>query len=344
MERTGLLIVAPAWIGDMVMTHALIRWLHQQQPDEAIDLLAPEWSAPLTQAMPEVRHTIPIPIGHGQLALTSRYRLGRQLRDHRYRQAIVLPNSFKSALIPFWATIPQRIGYVGEWRWGLLTEARKLDRRRWPRMVDRLVALGCPSGSPLPHPLPLPLLQVDATAAAEVARQQRLSPDRPLAILCPGAAYGPAKRWPLSHYGEVARHLTATGWQVVILGSQQEKPDGEQIQTMSHHSVHNLAGQLSLAQSIALLSRADLVISNDSGLMHVAAALQRRLIALFGSSDPYHTPPLSDQATILYRQLACSPCLRRDCRYGTLHCLTEIRPETIITLLHDPVYGIVSVH
>ncbi|MBF0124888.1 MAG: lipopolysaccharide heptosyltransferase II [Magnetococcales bacterium] len=327
--RTGTLIVAPAWIGDMVVAHALVRWLHQQYPAEAIDLLAPSWSAPLIQAMPEVRHAIPVPITHGRLALYQRYRIGCQLRGQRYRQAIVLPNSFKSALVPFWSDIPRRIGYRGEWRWGVLTEARKLNKRAFPRLVDRFVALGCDQDAPPPESPPLPVLQINPEVAANVAAQWQLATTAPLAVLCPGAAYGPAKRWPLAHYGTVAHHLNNKGWQVVILGSSHERADGEQIKAVARQT-HNLAGQLDLTASIALMSRAGLVISNDSGLMHVAAALQRRLIAIFGSSDPYCTPPLSDRATILYRALSCSPCLRRSCPQGDLRCLTEIKPADVI--------------
>ncbi|MBF0625962.1 MAG: lipopolysaccharide heptosyltransferase II [Magnetococcales bacterium] len=332
-----LLVVGPAWVGDMVLADSLFQVLVRQDPRRAIDVLAPPWSLPLLERMPGVRRGIALPVAHGRLGLAVRWRLGRELARVGYGQALLLPNSFKSALVPFWAGIPRRTGFRGELRWGLLTDIRPLDRQRLPRTVDRFVALGLAPGATLPADLPYPKLRVDPDAARATAR--RLAPagpaDAPLLVLCPGAEYGPAKMWPVAHFATLARRQTARGWRVWIIGSDKDRPAGADIAGPGGPGMQDLTGRTRLGEAVDLLSLATAVVSNDSGLMHVAAALDRPVIALFGSSDPTHTPPLGRRARVLSLNLPCAPCFRRRCPLGHTDCLTTLAPERVLALLDD---------
>ncbi|MDM8547007.1 lipopolysaccharide heptosyltransferase II [Candidatus Venteria ishoeyi] len=332
-HHSATLIIGPSWVGDMVMAQSLFKVLKQQSPERAIDVLAPAWSLPLLERMPEVRNAICQPVGHGKLALGVRYQLAKSLRKTAYQQALVLPNSLKSALIPFWANIPQRRGYVGELRYFLLNQARKLDKNELTRTVDRFVALALPENAPLPKPLPIPALQISPAAVQRALNSFGLQQDKPILALCPGAEYGPAKCWPPEHFAEVAQHQLEQGWQIWLFGSEKDRATAETINQLTGGSCQNLCGKTSLAQAIDLLSIAHSVISNDSGLMHVAAALNRPLVALYGSSDPGFTPPLSENAHILSLDLDCSPCFKRQCPLGHLACLSDILPQDVSRLI-----------
>lgn len=319
------------------MAQSLFRFIKERSPQRCIDVLAPSWSNPLLQQMPEIRHRIEMPLGHGTLKLGVRRRLGQSLVDAHYRQAIVLPRSFKSALIPWWARIPRRTGYLGELRYGLLNDVRTVDERRLPRTVQRYVALGLEPGEPFPEQFPLPSLRVEATATASTLRH--FAPDvgdRPVIALCPGAAYGPAKRWPASYFGVVAQAMQHRGWCVWVLGSHAEQPIAEAVCAAAGTGYCvNLAARTTLEQTIHLLTRANGVLTNDSGLMHVAAALNRPLVAIYGSSDPGFTPPLGSRARIERLGLACSPCFARECPLGHTRCLTDLHPERVIAALQQ---------
>lgn len=326
-----MLVVGPNWVGDMVMAQSLFETLKRQHPDRAIDVLAPTWTRPLLARMPQVRNGIDLPLGHGQLGLAVRRELGRSLRERHYEQAIVLPGSWKSALIPWFARISQRTGYRGEWRYGLLNDIRPLDKTRLPMTVQRFVTLGLPHHALLPPPVPLPYLTIDPTQRANaLLKLGLLRTDTPLLALCPGAEYGPAKRWPVEHYAAVARAKLAEGWQVWLFGSNKDQPVAAAIQAQLAGQCTDLTGRTDLAQAIDLLSLAEAVVSNDSGLMHVAAALGRKLVAVYGSSDPGFTPPLHEPARIIWQGLACSPCFKRECPLGHLRCLREITPERVL--------------
>ncbi len=333
MKTKKILLVGPSWVGDMVMAHSLFQVLKQAQPEAIIDVLAPPWSAPLLERMPEVRRAIGQPVGHGRLDLRIRYALGNSLRSEHYDQAILLPNSFKSALIPWWAKIPQRTGYVGEFRYGVVNDARWLNRRKVYRTVDRFVALADPP-QPISAPPP-PVLQVSEHNVQAALQRLQLDVDRPVLALCPGAEYGDAKRWPDTYYAAVARVKIAQGWQVWILGSDKDALVGDIIRQLAGEYCTDLCGRTELAEAIDLLSQANMVVSNDSGLMHVAAALDRPLVALYGSSDPHFTPPLNQQAQILSLGLECSPCFKRECPLEHLRCLWEITPEQVLSAMNS---------
>ena len=281
--------------------------------------------------MPEVRDGIEMSPGHGQLQLMARRRLGISLRGSGYQQAILLPNSFKSALVPYWARIPKRTGFVGEMRQWLLTDARKLDRQRLPQTVQRFVSLGLPDGAQPGEGVPQPALLTDNdNGHAALQRLGLETGQRPLLALCPGAEFGPAKKWPEAYYAEVARSWLEKGWQVWLFGSANDAAVCERINVLAGGACENLAGQTRLEDAIDLLGMASFVVSNDSGLMHVAAALQRPMVAIYGSSDPGFTPPLAETARIERLGLDCSPCFKRECPLGHLDCLNKLLPERVI--------------
>lgn len=323
------LLVAPAWVGDAVMSEPLLRRIAEvdQRP---VDVLAPPWVAPVFERMPGVGKVISAPFAHGKLDLGGRWRVGRALRAHAYRNAYVLPNSFKSALPVAFAGITQRIGFTGECRYGLLNQRHTLDKQALPRMVDRFLALAPANKAFLDPNAGIPALQVADGAFDQVCNKLGLIRGARLAVLCPGAEYGPAKRWPAEHFATLARTLADQGWTVWTIGSNKDQAIGAQIEALSQSNAVNLCGRTQLADAIDLLSGADVAVTNDSGLMHVAAALSRPLVALYGSSSPGFTPPLARQVAILQYPVPCSPCFARTCRYGHLDCLYKLTPDTVM--------------
>lgn len=312
----------------MLMQPMLAR-LKQRFPDSIIDLLAPPWTVSLLKQIPEINNVIVNPFPHGALQLMARYRLGKQLRNTQYDAAYVLPNSLKSALIPFFAKIPQRIGFIGEFRYKLLSDARPLDKQQLPLMVERFTYLAEERDGNPSWPIPRPILKISEERRLQVLQKLGLSLDKPVAIFCPGAEYGPAKRWPVSYFAELAQILKDRGYNIWLLGSSKDKEVGDNIVALGNADCRNLCGTTDLGEAIALLSYASLVISNDSGLMHLAAALDRPMLALFGSSSPQFTPPLSDQAQVLKLDLACSPCFKRECPLGHFNCMMQLTPSTV---------------
>lgn len=330
-----ILVVGPSWVGDMVMAQSLFMRLRQLYPHGTIDVLAPPWSQPLLERMPEVERGFPMPVGHGELGLGVRRRIGRELRSHRHHQAIVLPNSFKSALIPFWAGVPRRTGYRGEMRFGLLNDIRRLDKQALPKTVLRFLHLADEAGSAAPAAVPQPRLQLDPVQVSRARASFELEDHQsPILALCPGAEYGPAKRWPEQHFAALSRAMMARGWQVWLFGSEKDRVVADSIVSAAPGAI-NLAGRTQLAEAIDLMGAATAVVSNDSGLMHVAAALGRPLVALYGSSDPGFTPPLSTHHRIIDRGLDCSPCFKRVCPLEHLDCLNGIEPGSVVAALED---------
>jgi heptosyltransferase-2 len=323
-----ILIVAPSWIGDTIMMQPLLMRLKARQPAAEIHVLAPAWSAPLLARMPEVAATIENPFAHGEFNFSARRALGRRLASADFSQAYVLPNSWKSALVPFLAGTPVRTGYTGEARFLLLNDRRPLDRATLPRLVDRYAALAGPADGPTPEPRLTSTTLQQRAARAALGLPTDVSP----VIFCPGAEYGPAKRWPTHHFATLARQVVAPVW---IIGSAKDRDVGDEIARQSNGAALNLCGRTNLEQAIDLIATARCVVSNDSGLMHVAAALDRPLIALYGSSSPGYTPPLSQHANILSLQLECSPCFKRECPLGHSRCLEEITPERVLAAINS---------
>ncbi|CAG0957602.1 heptosyltransferase II [Methylophilaceae bacterium] len=335
MAAPRILVLGPAWVGDMVLAHSLFQTIRQQQPAAMIDVAAPAWTLPLLERMPEVSGRIPLPFRHGQLDLGGRIKFGKSLRNSGYTQAILLTNSLKSAILPFAAKIPRRTGFLGEMRYGLLNDIRPLDKSLLPRTVDRFVALGIGRHQALPADIPNPRLIADtANAHAALKRLNRDLPRSPVLGLCPGAEYGEAKRWPTKYYAEVARYALDKGWEVWLFGSEKDVPVTGTINALTQNRCLDLGGRTKLGEAVDLMSLTTSVVSNDSGLMHVAAALGRKVVAVYGSSDPHHTPPMSNQAVIAYLGLECSPCFERECPLGHLNCLRQLAPQKIMLQLN----------
>jgi heptosyltransferase-2 len=334
-----ILVVGPSWVGDMVMAQSLFKRLHQRHPGCSIDVLAPEWSHPILQRMPEVNQALELPLGHGQLGLKTRWQLGKSLARRGYTQAIVLPRSWKSALVPFAAGIPQRTGFLGEQRYFLLNDRRPLNKQDLDQTVKRFVALGLAKGE---QPdwgdvasIPQPQLTVDPINQQRLVAELGLDLSRPAVALMPGAEYGPAKQWPLDSFRELAQQLVQQGRQVWVLGSAKDQAAGQHIAQGQEGGagqsgfVFNLCGRTQLADTVDLLALAKQAVTNDSGLMHVAAAVGTQVHAIYGSSSPRYTPPLTANKVVHYLGLECSPCFKRTCPLGHLDCLRGIKPGDI---------------
>ena len=333
-----ILIIGPSWVGDMVLAHSLFQMLKKENVQ--IDVAAPAWTLPLLERMPEITGKIALPFKHGELALNARWQFGKTLKNQGYTQSILLVNSFKSAILPFAAGIPVRTGFLGEARVGLLNDIRPLDKSKLKKTVERFVALGLNKNEALPKNIPNPKLSTSPAAALEAASRLGVKLNQGKILgLCPGAEYGEAKRWPAKYYAEVANKALEKGWQVFLFGSDKDVAVANKINTLTDNKCLNLSGKTNLGEAIDLMALCETVVSNDSGLMHVAAALGqeknsvKKVIAIYGSSDPSHTPPMQPNAVIEYLRLACSPCFKRVCPLsGAAHmaCLNNIPASQII--------------
>ncbi|MBP9713125.1 MAG: lipopolysaccharide heptosyltransferase II [Sterolibacterium sp.] len=331
-----ILIVAPSWIGDTLLAQPLFARLHEKHPQLVLDALAPAWTSPLLARMPQVHQVFDNPFAHGEFNLGARWRLGRQLRDGRYDEVIVLPNSWKSALSPFFAGIPLRTGYRGEARVGLLNRRHTLEATVLPQLAQRYLQLAeAPETPAIARPLPETRLSSTPAQQQAVRAALNLPADAHPAIFCPGAEFGPAKRWPSRHFAALARQLADKNIPVWLLGSAKDIELGDGILQMSQGHALNLCGRTTLEQAIDLIASARLVVSNDSGLMHVAAALDRPLFALYGSSSPDYTPPLSRHAKIISLHADCSPCFKRACPLGHFKCMEELKAETVMNAITE---------
>ncbi|WP_293765502.1 lipopolysaccharide heptosyltransferase II [uncultured Aquitalea sp.] len=327
--KKKILVIGPSWVGDSVMAQPLYQRLHEKHPGLELHVFAPSWTLPLLERMPEVAKAHLNPFGHGALRLGDRWRTARQLARERFDQAIVLPNSIKSALIPLFAGIPLRTGFIGESRYWILNDARELDEQALPMMVERFCALAEERKQALQRPIAHPSLTVDSAAQHATAARLGLDISRPVLAFCPGAEYGPAKRWPARHFAELAKRFDAAGHAVWLFGSGKDKEIGDDITRLADGKAINLCGRTGLEEAIDLMGLCALAVCNDSGLMHVAAGLGKPLVALYGSSSPDFTPPLSDNAAIVSLGLECSPCFERQCPYKHTHCLENLMPDMV---------------
>lgn len=337
-----ILVIGPSWVGDMMMSQSLYRTLKANHPEAVIDVMAPAWCRPLLSRMPEVNEALAMPLGHGALAIGERRRLGKSLRARGYDRAYVLPGSFKSALVPFFAGIRLRTGWRGEMRYGLLNDLRVLDKPAFPLMVERYAALAYDkdrirSARDLPQPLLWPQLQVSEEEKVATAAAFSLTSARPVIGFCPGAEFGPAKRWPHYHYAALAQQLIDQGYQILLFGSAKDHETGEQIlQSLDEAArpfCRNLAGETQLEQAVILLAHCRAVVSNDSGLMHIAAALNRPLVALYGPSSPDFTPPLSQQARVIRLITGYHKVRKGDAEQGYHQSLIDIQPARVLNEL-----------
>ncbi len=335
-----ILVIGPSWVGDMVMSQSLYITLKQQHPDAIIDVMAPAWCKPILERMPEVNQAIGMPLGHGDFNLLGRRALGKELGHQNYDRAYICPNSAKSALIPWFANIPKRIGWKGEMRYGLLNDLRT-NKKAFQFMVERYVALAHPKSDMIDSSslggldtLPRPSLTIDDITQKAAIEKFSLDTTSTVIGLCPGAEFGPAKKWPETHYAEVAHVMCRQGHHVWLFGSDKDLDTcsgiKEKVPTEFHSQIHVLAGQTSLIEAVDLLAACETVISNDSGLMHVAAAVGCNVVAVYGSTSPKYTPPLAKNVEIVHTDIECRPCFKRECQFKHLKCLSELTPQQVL--------------
>jgi heptosyltransferase-2 len=334
-SNESILIVGPSWVGDTMMAQSLFKLLKMQEAVH-IDVLAPSWTHSLLKRMPEVRDALLSPFEHGDLKIKERYHFGFSLRAKKYDRAIVLPNSFKSALIPWAAKIPKRTGWIGEYRLLLLNDIRFLNRKQYPLMVERYLALGVGKNTPLSKPYPIPSLSV--TKAEQKKSIQELNIHygaKPILALCPGAAFGSAKCWPPQYFAEIAQKKRAEGYDIWLFGATSDAWAIDYIAKALQHDCMNFSGRLTLEQTVDLLSLTSCIITNDSGLMHIGAALDKPVFAIYGPTNPAFTPPLSEKAVILSLALPCQPCGKRVCPLKHHHCMLQLTPEHLLSKMAE---------
>ena len=339
---TASLVIAPQWIGDAVMTEPLLRVLSER--GETLTVAAMPWVAPIYRAMPQVAHVIELPFSRGALQWWARRRFAQAWRG-QFDRAYAGPNSWKSALLPWFAGVPVRVGYLGESRYGLLNQRiSNPNKDQRGAMVAHYLALAQTEevDSSLQPKLDLPLDLLKTTLQKFELKLGAY------AVFAPGAEYGPAKRWPADYFAQLGERI---GLSVVILGSAKEsvlcEDIADRINHMAPRRARSLAGLTDLGEAMALIAASQAVLSNDSGLMHVAAATGVPQVAVFGSSSPLHTPPLSDKAVVVWLKneasyqpaLDCSPCFERNCPLGHLRCLNDLTPERVAQAWREVVSG-----
>lgn len=336
------LLIGPAWVGDMVMAHSLVRQIARKDPQAQIHVVAPGATAGIAQRMAEVDSVDRLDIGHGEFGLGARWRLGRQLAAQLWDHAYVLPNSWKSALLPWFARAKRRTGWRGEMRFGLLNDSKVLPKQQWPLMIERFMALTDLHQTELAKPYPYPLLQVDQEQQVTGIKKYGLRADGRAIALCPGAQFGPAKQWPAEHFATLAQKCIENGYQVWLLGGPADQEICARIsglcEPQSPTQMIDLSGKTDLLLAVDLLAAAGAVVANDSGLMHIACAVDTPVVAVYGSTSPGFTPPLHDLAQTISlvsldegaNRLACQPCFQRTCRYGHMDCLTNLSPDAVL--------------
>ena len=323
------LIVGPSWVGDMVMAQSLFITLKERDKEAIIDVIGPNWSSPILARMPQVRNAITLPTGHGEWGISTRRKLGKSLRSEHYDHAIVMPRSWKSALVPFFANVKHRVGFTGEQRYVLLNERRKLDKSVLNQTVKRFTSLGLPAADAYPpETLPHPALRVDLDNQKALFNTYQLA-DRPAIAFMAGAEFGPSKQWPIAYFHELAKQAIKAGYQVWVLGGPKDAEDGDNITKGLGEFAFNLCGKTKLVDAIDLLSAAEKAVSNDSGLMHVAASVGTEVHGIYGSTSELFTPPLTENKTVHNLHLECSPCFKRTCPLGHTNCQNQLTPDII---------------
>ena len=332
-----ILIIGPSWVGDSVMGQTLYRRLKDEEPNCIIDVISPQWSLPLMKRMPEVSKTIASPYLHGDIKPLSRYKFGKNLRTSLYDRSIILTNSLKSSLIPFFANIPIRTGWLGEMRFGLLNDIRYLKKESNHLMVEKFAALSIQKHNYSFESLSFPRLDIDIDNQKEQLNKLNLNSDLPCLAICPGAEFGPSKQWPAEYFSKVAREYVNKGWNVICFGSKNDSVIGKRLETANNlvdeDKFINLIGLTSLLDVIDLLAHCKRVVTNDSGLMHIAAAVKTPLVALYGPSSPEYTPPLIDKKIILRKVEGYEKIRKGDTIEGYHHSLLSIQPSEVLRAL-----------
>lgn len=330
MTRHKILVTGPSWIGDMVMAQSLFKFLHDKTPDLIIDVLAPAWTLPLLDRMPEVRKGIPFHSRHGNLDLMMRIKTGLRLKSEQYDEAIIIPRSFKSVIPAWFAGIKKRTGF--NTRLGLINNARTFIATRNELFIRRYISLVADDAYTIrADALPEPRLRVDNSRSELLLAKYDLDRNGFVAF-APGAEFGPSKQWPSAHFAALADGLMDKNLQCIIIGSEKDARVGKEImQASKAKDIINLCGKTTLPDVIDIISAARCSVTNDSGLMHLAYASGTKLIAIYGSTSAEYTPPLSSNSIIFQKKISCRPCFERTCRYGHYNCLTRVTPEEVLS-------------
>lgn len=323
-------MIGPAWVGDMVMAQALYKALCAHSNSVEIHVVAPAWSRSLLERMPEITQVHELDIAHGEFGLKKRYQLATALRSESFTQALILPRSYKSALLPVFAGIPKRVGELGELRYGLINTVLGSNKsKQIPTVCNYLRYAQVDAEIAQVKSDYAPALTVDAENQKKLLKTHGLSQQAPLIACMVGAEYGPSKQWPPEHFASLINMLHDQGLDVCILGSHKDAVVGSEIEKLCHQSVANLCGKTSLLDAVDILASCSAAVSNDSGLMHIAAAVDVPVVAMYGATTPFYTPPLHDKAKVFYMKLECSPCWQRTCQYQHYRCLKDIMPKQV---------------
>ena len=332
-----ILVVGPSWVGDSVMAQTLYKRIKKELPSSQIDVISPHWSLALLERMPEVCKKIVSPFSHGETKLLERYRLGQGLKKENYDRAIVLTNSLKSSLIPYFARIAVRTGWLGEFRYGLINDIRSSKKLKKSLMIEKFAALSLYEENYSIENLTFPELEIDFANQRKFLEEFSIDYSKNTMAICPGAEFGPSKRWPAEYYAEIAIFYVNKGWNVLCIGSKNDEDIGIEIGSLNNlgcnESFINLIGKTSLQDAIDILAFTEKVVTNDSGLMHIAAAVKTPLVALYGPSSPEYTPPLISKKKILRKTQGYEKVRYGSNEKGYHQSLLDIKPEEVLDAL-----------
>ena len=332
-----ILVVGPSWVGDSVMAQTLYKRIKKELPSSQIDVLSPHWSLALLERMPEVCKKIVSPFSHGETKLLERYKLGQGLKKENYDRAIILTNSLKSSLIPYFARIGVRTGWLGEFRYGLINDIRSSKKLKKSLMVEKFAALSLCEENYSIENLTFPELEINFANQRNFLEEFSIDYSKNTMAICPGAEFGPSKRWPAEYYAEIAKFYVNKGWNVLCIGSKNDEDIGMGIGSLnnlrSNESFINLTGKTSLQDAIDILAFTEKVVTNDSGLMHISAAVKTPLVALYGPSSPEYTPPLISKKKILRKTQGYEKVRYGSNEKGYHQSLLDIKPEEVLDAL-----------
>ena len=332
-----ILVVGPSWVGDSVMAQTLYKRIKKELPSSQIDVMSPHWSLSLLERMPEVCKKIVSPFSHGETKLFERYKLGQGLKKENYDRAIILTNSLKSSLIPYFARIGVRTGWLGEFRYGLINDIRSSKKLKKSLMIEKFAALSLYEENYSIENLTFPELEINFANQRNLLEEFSIDYSKNTMAICPGAEFGPSKRWPAEYYAEIAKFYVNEGWNVLCIGSKNDEDIGMGIGSLnnlrSNESFINLIGKTSLLDAIDILAFTEKVVTNDSGLMHIAAAVKTPLVALYGPSSPEYTPPLISKKKILRKTQGYEKVRYGSNEKGYHQSLLDIKPEEVLDAL-----------
>ena len=334
-----ILVVGPSWVGDSVMAQTLYKRIKKELPSSQIDVISPHWSLALLERMPEVCKKIVSPFSHGETKLFERYKLGQGLKKENYDRAIILTNSLKSSLIPYFARIGVRTGWLGEFRYGLINDIRSSKKLKKSLMIEKFAALSLYEENYSIENLTFPELEIDFANQRKFLEEFSIDYSKNTMAICPGAEFGPSKRWPAEYYAEIAIFYVNKGWNVLCIGSKNDEDIGIEIGSLNnlgcYESFINLIGKTSLQDAIDILAFTEKVVTNDSGLMHIAAAVKTPLVALYGPSSPEYTPPLISKKKILRKTQGYEKVRYGSNEKGYHQSLLDIKPEEVLNALEE---------